>query len=69
MPCRHPAHHPDHDGCTQPPLPQLSDLTELGQMAAEMHEVYTSLQDAGFSKDRAFQLLLALTFHTLGDGP
>jgi hypothetical protein len=74
MPCGHPAHdpppHPGQDGCTQPPpLPQLADLTELGGMAAELHEVYTSLQTAGFSEERAFQLLLAMVFHTLGDNP
>jgi hypothetical protein len=66
-----PGHTPDQPGPqpSPPPLPQLSDLTELGGMAAGMHEVYASLQDAGFSEDRAFQLLLAMVFHTLGDSP
>jgi len=66
-----PGHTPDQPGPqpSPPPLPQLEELTFLAGQAAFLHETYTSFQEAGFSEDRAFQLLLALVFHSTDDLP
>ncbi len=37
--------------------PDFSGLTALGAMAAQMHEVYVSFVEAGFTKAAALELI------------
>lgn len=54
----------DDNGGNQQPNPQQpfpeSALTELAAAAAQLHELYTSYLDAGFTAEQALQLVIAI---------
>lgn len=42
-----------------------SDLTPLAEGAAHIHEMYEAYIDAGFTEDRAFDLVTTILLHYL----
>jgi hypothetical protein len=55
-----PPHHPETtimNSQPEPPDSPESPLSALAQAAAELHELYTSLKQAGFTQTEALELI------------